>query len=238
MMNDILVIIPTYNESESISKVIDLIFSIDMNINILIIDDNSPDGTANLVKQMNVDNLFLIKRDKKSGLGSAYCCGFKYAIKNNYNTIVQMDADLSHNPLDIPKLLEYRRDFDLIIGSRYIDGIRIINWPISRLMLSYLANLYSRMITGIPVYDRTAGFKAIDCNLLSSLDFNNIKSEGYSFQIEVLFLTWVNNFKIKEIPIIFTDRVVGKSKISYKIILEAIYMVPLLRLKKLFNILK
>ena len=238
MMNDILVIIPTYNETESIAKLIDSIFTIDENLHILIIDDNSPDGTADIINNMNKKNLFLIKREKKLGLGSAYCCGFKYAIKNSYNTVVQMDADFSHNPLDIPILLKYRKDFDLIIGSRYINGVRIINWPISRLMLSYFANLYSRIITGMPIQDTTAGFKIINTRLLSTLNFEKIKSEGYSFQIEINFLSWANNFKIIEIPIIFTDRTTGTSKISYKIIFEAIYMVPLLRIKKLFNFIK
>lgn len=238
MKNDILIIIPTYNEKKSIVEVIDKINSIDENLDILVVDDNSPDGTSNIVKNLDLNNLFIIDRSEKSGLGSAYCCGFKYAIKNNYQYIIQLDADLSHNPLDIKTFLRYRFDYDLIIGSRYLNGIRIINWPISRLFLSYFANIYCRIITRIPIYDVTGGFKLISTELLSNIDLNKIRSEGYSFQVEINFLSWVKGYKIKELPIIFTDRTTGDSKISYKIIFEAIYMVPYLKIKKLLNFIR
>ena len=233
-----LIVSPTYNEKDNILELLSQIWAVNSDYDILIIDDNSPDGTSEIVKKYNNNNLFLIKREMKSGLGSAYCRGFNYALKNKYQTIVQMDADFSHNPKDLVKLLKYRKEYDLIIGSRYINGIRIMNWPISRLLLSYFANLYSRIITGLPIYDTTGGFKVISTKLLSKLNLKNINSEGYSFQIEINFLSWIKKFSIIEIPITFTDRTVGKSKISYNIIFEAIYMVPLLRIKNIFNILK
>ena len=186
--------------------------------------------TENTDKRINI-----IKREKKLGLGSAYIKGFQWAITNGFDYVVQMDADLSHNPADIINIISYTDNYDLVIGSRYVNGISIVNWPLSRLILSYCANLYARIITGVPIKDITGGFKAISVNFLKKINLNNIKSEGYSFQIEINFLAWKNNCKIKEVPIIFTDRTRGESKMSKIVILEAIYMVPYLFLKKIFR---
>ena len=234
-MNKILIIIPTYNEKENIKLIIEKIFLFNNNVSILFVDDNSPDGTSDIIKNYNNENINLLIRDSKMGLGSAYITGFNWAIKNKFDFVVQMDADLSHNPRDIKNLIKYTNEYDLIIGSRYINGISIVNWPISRLILSYLANLYARVITGVPIKDVTGGFKCISVTLLDKINLNKIKSEGYSFQIEINFLAWINNFKIKEIPIVFTDRTKGESKMSKMVIFEAIYMVPYLLLKKIFK---
>ena len=236
----ILVIIPTYNESKTIEKIVHRIFSINKNYNILIVDDASPDGTRLIVEQMQKENpgLFLLNREKKEGIGTAYCAGFKWAIDKKYEKVVQIDADLSHNPDDIPVLIEHSEKYDLVIGSRYKKGINVVNWPLRRLFLSYFANVYSRIITGLPIKDSTGGFKCFNIDVLKSIDLDNIKSSGYSFQIEMNFISWVKGYSIEEIPIIFCDRTVGESKMSKKIIIEAVYMVPLLRVKKLFGVIK
>ena len=234
-MKKTLIIIPTYNEKDNIEKIINEIFNLNKDVQILFVDDNSPDGTSDIIKSFNSLNINLITRKAKLGLGSAYIEGFTWAINNNFDYVVQMDADLSHNPKDISKLTQKTGEFDLIIGSRYINGISIVNWPLSRLILSYLANLYARLIIGIPILDVTGGFKCISTRLLKQINLNNIKSEGYSFQIEVNFLAWIHNFKIKEVPIVFTDRTKGESKMSKKVIFEAIYMVPYLFFKKIIN---
>lgn len=237
MLNNFLVIIPTYNEIDNIEKVICLILNLNDNIDILIVDDNSPDGTSVLVKSLIEKNnrVNLLERKSKLGLGSAYILGFKWALVKKYAFVIQMDADLSHNPNDINEFIKESDCYDLIIGSRYINGISIVNWPLSRLILSYFANLYARVIIGVPIKDLTGGFKCISSNVLNSINLDDIKSEGYSFQIELNFLAWNNNFKIKEIPIIFTDRAHGNSKMSKFVIFEAIYMVPYLFFKKIFN---
>ncbi len=234
-MKKTLIIIPTYNEKDNIEKIINEIFNLNKDVQILFVDDNSPDGTSDIIKSFNSLNINLITRKAKLGLGSAYIEGFNWAINNNFDYVVQMDADLSHNPKDVSKLTQKTGEFDLIIGSRYINGISIVNWPLSRLILSYLANLYARLIIGIPILDVTGGFKCISTRLLKQINLNNIKSEGYSFQIEVNFLAWIHNFKIKEVPIVFTDRTKGESKMSKKVIFEAIYMVPYLFFKKIIN---
>ena len=236
-MSKILVIIPTYNESENISKMISDTKSVSENYHILVVDGNSNDNTVDIVKKIisKSDNMFLIQQNKKNGIGGAYCEGFSYAIKNKYLKVIQIDSDLSHNPIDIPRLLEFSDNYDLIIGSRYINGISIINWPISRLFLSYFANVYAKLITGMNINDCTGGFKCINIEILKNINLNKINSQGYSFQIELNYLTYCNNYKIKEIPIIFTDRKYGQSKMSKRIIFEAIYVVPLLRLKSLFK---
>ena len=236
----ILIIIPTYNESETISTIVRKIFKINDSYNILVVDDNSPDGTSLIVSnlQKEFSNLFILNREKKEGLGLAYCAGFKWAIKNNYSKVVQIDADLSHNPQDIPKLLSESNDSDLVIGSRYKSGINVVNWPLRRLFLSYFANIYSKLITGLPVYDSTGGFKCFNINVLKSINLEEIKSSGYSFQIEMNFKAWVKGYRITELPIVFSDRSIGKSKMSKKIIFEAVYMVPLLKIKRILRIIK
>ena len=235
-----LVIIPTFNEIENIPLILKEIFNLNINLDVLVVDDNSPDKTYQKVEELKqkYPNLFLILNNKKSVIVKAYLKCFNFAIKNNYSKVIQIDADMSHNPYDIKKLLEKSNDYDLVIGSRYISGIRIINWPLSRLALSYFANLYAKLITGLSIYDCTGGFKCFDIKILKSIDLKKINSQGYSFQIEMNYRSYVKNFKIKEIPIIFTDRTIGKSKMSKKIIFEAIFIVPLLRIKKIFNFLK
>ena len=231
-----LVVIPTYNEKNSIEAIIEKIIKL-KSYDILVVDDNSPDKTSELVlkKMNNYKNVFLKIRKNKMGLGSAYLYGFKWAIDKKYDFVIQMDADLSHNPNDLIILTKYTNEYSLIIGSRYIDGIRIINWPISRLILSYSANLYARLITGIKIKDLTGGFKCFSINVLKNINLNKIRSEGYSFQIELNYLTALQKFKIKEVPIIFTDRVAGNSKMSKKIIFEALYMVPYLRIRNILS---
>ncbi len=234
-----LIITPTYNENANISNLISEIREIKtpVNLDILIIDDNSPDGTALTVKAIMAKdkNLHLIQRDAKNGLASAYCDGFKWAIKNNYDYVVQMDADLSHSPSDILKFINKVKDFDVIIGSRYKTGVNVVNWPLRRLILSYFANIYARIFTGMKIYDLTSGYKCIAVNLLKTIDFDKVKSEGYSFQIEMNFIFANKGFKITEVPIIFHDRTIGESKMSKKIILEAILKVPMFRIKKIFG---
>jgi len=236
----VLIIIPTYNESLTIEKIIDKIFSISLDYSILVVDDGSPDGTSDIVLRLkeNYKNLNLLTRKKKLGLGTAYCTGFIWAIDNKFNKVVQIDADLSHNPNDIPKLLNESESYDLVIGSRYKTGINVVNWPLSRLFLSYFANIYSKIITGLPIYDSTGGFKCFNIKVLKNIDLQNIKSTGYAFQIEMNFLTWLKKYTIKEIPIIFYDRSIGTSKMSNRIIFEAIYMVPLLRIKKILRLIR
>ena len=233
----ILIISPTYNEIKGIQDLISQVFNINLDINLLIIDDNSPDGTANLVKSLfsKYDKLHLIERASKLGLGTAYIDGFKWALKNNYDIVIQMDADLSHNPKDIVRLVDEASKYDLVIGSRYINGVNVINWPISRLILSYSANIYARFLIGIKINDLTGGYKCFNSKVLKNINFSRVRSEGYSFQIEMTFLAWINNFSIKEIPIVFTDRTVGESKMNKGIIFEAIFIVPKLLFKKIFR---
>jgi len=209
-------------------------------INILIVDDNSPDGTATFVENemKNNDRIHLIKRSSKQGLGTAYIAGFKYALKNNYDFIFEMDADFSHDPNEIPRFLEEIKDSDLVLGSRYKNGVNVINWPMRRLLLSWFANIYTRVITGLPVHDATGGFKCFRRKVLEAIDLNRVTSNGYAFQIEMNFKTWKKGFKVKEIPIIFVDRVKGKSKMSRKIVREAVIMVWKLRIKSIFGMLK
>ncbi|MBI64789.1 MAG: dolichyl-phosphate beta-D-mannosyltransferase [Candidatus Marinimicrobia bacterium] len=237
---NVLIIIPTYNESKNIQLIIDKITSIDENYSILIVDDNSPDKTSDIVRNLMIanPNINLLNRKSKQGLGTAYCAGFKWAIDNNFDKVVQIDADLSHNPNDIPNLIEESCNYDLIIGSRYVNGINVVNWPLSRLMLSYFANVYAKFVTGLPIYDSTGGFKCHNINVLKSIDLDKIKSTGYSFQIEMNFITWYKGFSIKETPIIFCDRTIGESKMSKKIVFEAMYMVPILKIKKILRLIK
>jgi dolichol-phosphate mannosyltransferase len=227
-----LIIVPTYNEKENIERLVNAVLKQHEAIELLIIDDGSPDGTGAIVEQMMTSEprLHIIKRPGKMGLGSAYVTGFKHALKQDYDYIMEMDADFSHNPDDIPKLLEAAQDNDLVIGSRYCNGINIINWPIERLLISYFASKYVRLITGMPIKDPTGGFKCFNRKVLEKIDLDNIRSEGYSFQIEMNYKAWVRGFKLKEVSIVFTERVDGHSKMSKKIVYEAAWMVWKLKL--------
>ncbi|MBC8385564.1 MAG: polyprenol monophosphomannose synthase [Candidatus Cloacimonetes bacterium] len=222
-----LVIVPTYNEAENISSIIDEILLRDKILEILIVDDNSPDGTAQIVdeKRENNKRIHILKRKAKLGLGSAYVAGFKYALIENFDFIFEMDADFSHDPDMLPIFIEEIQNNDLIIGSRYLDGMNVVNWPLKRLLLSYFASKYVRLITGLPINDPTGGFKCFRRSVLEAIDLDKILSDGYSFQIEMNYRVWRKKFKIKEVPIVFTDRRNGKSKMSKKIVREAIFVV-------------
>lgn len=235
-----LVIIPTYNEIENIERLIEIVLAKSEEIEILVLDDNSPDGTALRVKfmQSSEPRLHLIERPAKMGLGSAYVTGFKYALQQGYEYIMEMDADFSHNPEDVPRLLEAAKRFDLVIGSRYCNGVNIINWPFKRLLISYFASKYVRVITGMPIKDPTGGFKCFHRKVLESINLDKILSDGYAFQIEMNFRTWVKGWHIKEIPIVFTERLNGVSKMSRHIVWEAAWMVWHLQLLKLFRLIK
>lgn len=232
-----LVIIPTYNELENIPRIIPAVLSQDASINILIVDDGSPDGTASYVKeQMKINNrIHILEREKKMGLGTAYIAGFKYALQNNYDFIFEMDADFSHDPNELKNFLMAIKENDLVLGSRYINGVRVLNWPMARLLLSFFASVYTRIITGMPIKDATGGFKCFRRKVLESIDLDKVKSNGYSFQIEMTFKAYCKGFRIKEIPIVFIDREKGKSKMSKKIVREAVTMVWKLRLQHIFG---
>ena len=232
-----LIISPTYNEVKNIQSLVEQIFELDPSYHLLIIDDNSPDGTADKVKELKslFDNLHLEERPKKAGLGTAYKFGFNWALKNGYDAVVQMDADLSHDPNDVPRLISQLKHHDLIIGSRYVEGVSVVNWPIRRLILSYGANIYSSFITGMPINDGTGGFKAWSSSILQRIELKKVKSQGYSFQIEMNFRAWRLGARIKEEPIIFVDRTIGESKMSKTIMYEAIWMVWRLRIWKIFG---
>ena len=222
------VIIPTYNEKENIKTVIEKLENLNIDLDILIIDDNSPDGTPAIIKELQKShkNIFMIERPGKMGLGTAYVKGFRWALDKGYQYILEMDADLSHNPEDVPHLIDAcKKGADLVIGSRYCDGVNVINWPIKRLLLSYGANLYTRIITRMPVKDATAGYKCFNRKVLESIDLDRIKSSGYSFQIEMNFRAWKKGFSISEVSIIFIERSEGHSKMSKGIVWEAVFMV-------------
>lgn len=234
-----LIIIPTYNELENIRKMIPDILGRYDDVDILIVDDNSPDGTGVYLEKLTheSDRIKLIKRPGKMGLGTAYIQGFKYALQNQYNYIFEMDADYSHDPKEIKNFLEVIKNYDLVLGSRYKTGVNVINWPMRRLMLSYFANSYTRLVTGLPVRDATGGFKCFRRKVLESIDLDSIKSNGYAFQIEMTFKAYKKGFRIVEIPIIFIDRFHGTSKMSKKIVREAVLMVWKLRIRNTFGIL-
>ena len=235
-----LIIIPTYDELENLPKLLPEVLSKDEIIDVLIVDDNSPDGTADWVENEMKNNprVKLIKREKKMGLGTAYIAGFKYALENNYDYIFEMDADFSHDPDEIQNFLNEIKTCDLVLGSRYKEGVNVVNWPMRRLMLSLFANMYTRVITGLPIRDATSGFKCFRKEVLQAIDLDAVKSNGYAFQIEMTFKAWKKGFKIKELSIVFTDRVKGTSKMSKKIVREAIVMVWKLRFASMFGILK
>ena len=232
-----LVIIPTFNEAENINSLLPAVLSQAPNIDILIIDDNSPDGTARLVRDMmSVDSrIKLLERPGKMGLGTAYVRGFKFAIEHGYDFVFEMDADFSHSPKEIPNFLKKIQEYDLVLGSRYINGVRVLNWPMRRLLLSFSANVYTQILTGLPVRDATGGFKCFRREVLESIDLDRVKSNGYAFQIEMSFKAWKKGFRLAEIPIIFLDRRSGVSKMSRKIVYEAVFMLWTLRLRSLFN---
>jgi len=237
---DSLVIIPTYNERENIEKVIRLIFSLPRDFHVLVVDDNSPDETAGLVRELIKvfpEQLFLETRAGKLGLGTAYIHGFKWALQKQYEYIFEMDADLSHNPDDLIHLYEAcaKEGYDLAIGSRYIDGVNVVNWPMGRVLMSYFASIYVRVITGMPIHDTTAGFKCYNRSVLEAIDLDDIRFSGYAFQIEMKFTAWKLGFKIKEVSIVFTDRTEGDSKMSTGIFKEAVMGVIKLRWQSLVN---
>jgi dolichol-phosphate mannosyltransferase len=232
-----LVVTPTYNEAENVERIINAVLSQDASIEILIVDDNSPDGTAQIVERMQANNnrVHLLKRPGKMGLGTAYVEGFKFAINNNYDFVMEIDADFSHDPNEIPNFLKKIQEFDVVLGSRYINGVRILNWPIRRLILSYGASLYTRIITGMPIKDATGGYKCFRIAVLKSINLDNIHSNGYAFQIEMNYKAWKKGFKIFELPITFVDRTHGTSKMSKKIVYEAVLLVWKLKFKSLIN---
>ncbi|MDD5152268.1 MAG: polyprenol monophosphomannose synthase [Flavobacterium sp.] len=239
-MNDCIVIIPTYNEIENIESIIRSVLSQHKPFHILVIDDNSPDQTADKVIMLQSEfegRLFLEKRAGKLGLGTAYVHGFKWALKNNYSYVFEMDADFSHNPNDLEKLYDacHFGGADLAIGSRYVTGVNVVNWPLSRVLMSYFASVYVQMVTGMKIHDATAGFICYKKEVLEGLNLNKIKFVGYAFQIEMKYRTFCKSFQIVEVPIIFTDRTKGQSKMSSAIFKEAVLGVIALRLKKLVN---
>ena len=239
-MSDSVVIIPTYNEIENIEHVVRTVFSLQKSFHILVIDDNSPDLTANKVMALQEEfdsRLFLIQRSQKSGLGTAYVHGFKWALAQHYQFVFEMDADFSHNPNDLVKLYEacHLGGAEVAIGSRYITGVNVVNWPLNRVLMSYFASFYVKMITGMKIHDATAGFMCYRRSVLESINLDKIKFIGYAFQIEMKYRAFVKNFQIKEVPIIFTDRTKGESKMSNSIIKEAVFGVISLRVRNFFN---
>lgn len=238
-MTDCLVIIPTYNEKENIETVVRKVFSLPTDFHVLVVDDSSPDGTAEIVQNLQKEfpGLFLEIRKVKNGLGKAYVHGFKWALEKGYQYIFEMDADLSHNPDDLVRLLEplQKNEADLTVGSRYSHGVNVVNWPMSRILLSFIASKYARFITGLPVNDATAGFVGYTRKVLESFNLNQIQFKGYGFQIEMKFKAWKNKFRIKEVPIIFTNRVAGESKITYNIMGEAVFGILMLRIRSIFG---
>lgn len=241
-MSKSLVIIPTYNELENIQKIIEAVLSLPDNLNLLIVDDNSPDGTAAIVKSLQSkypQKLFIEERKGKLGLGTAYIHGFKWGLERNYDYLFEMDADFSHDPKDLLRLKQACEEgADLSIGSRYATGVNVVNWPMGRVLMSYFASVYVRWITGIPIRDATAGFKCYKSKVLRTIDLDKVKFKGYAFQIEMKFTSWKFGFKLKEVPIIFTDRQEGASKMSTGIFKEAFFGVIMLKINSWFKVYK
>lgn len=236
-----IVIIPTYNEKENIERIVRYVFSMEVKFDIIIIEDNSPDGTADIVKRLQSEysNLYMIERKGKLGLGTAYTTGFKWCIENNYDYICEMDADFSHNPDDLEKLYEAcKQGADMGVGSRYSKGVNVVNWPMGRVLMSYFASIYVRIVTGYKVHDFTAGFVCYKKEVLERLNLDKIRFKGYGFQIEMKFTAIHLGFKLVEVPIIFTDRTLGTSKMSGGIFTEAFYGVIALKLNSIFGIIK
>lgn len=239
-MSTNIVIIPTYNEKENVEAIIIKVMSLPISFDILIVDDNSPDGTANIVKQLQLefaDKLHLLQRMEKNGLGTAYIAGFKWCLERSYKFIFEMDADFSHNPEDLIKLLDAceNKEAGLAVGSRYITGVNVVNWPMSRVIMSYYASVYVRFITGMTIRDATAGFVCYTRETLEKINLDKIKFKGYAFQIEMKFKAWLQKVKITEVPIIFTDRTLGTSKMSKKIFREAFFGVIELKINSWFR---
>ncbi len=236
-MQRALIIFPTYNERDNIEKIVHAVLPLDPRIHVLIVDDNSPDGTGELADRLSAaePKVHVLHREKKEGLGRAYIAGFRWAIEQQYDFVFEMDADFSHGPEYIKDFLREIQNHDLVIGSRYISGVNVINWPMSRLLLSYFANKYARFVTGLPVRDATGGFKCFRREVLEGIRLDDVHSSGYCFQIEMTMRAWKKHFRIKEIPIVFIDRVAGSSKMSKKIVREAVWKVWLLRWKSLIG---
>ena len=227
-----LVIVPTYNERENVRRLIDAVLAQDARIEMLIVDDGSPDGTGALVDEIMASNdrVNVLQRPRKMGLGTAYIAGFRWALERDYEYVMEMDADFSHDPIHLPQFLSAVEGADLVLGSRYQQGrVTVVNWPITRLILSYCANIYARAVTGLPVWDATGGFKCFRRSVLEAIDLDRVRSNGYAFQIEMSFRAWKRNFRITEIPIVFVDRTEGTSKMSKSIVREAVWMVWRLR---------
>lgn len=232
-----LVVMPTYNESENLPQIVPRVLAQGSQVQVLVVDDNSPDGTGKLADELAEQDsrVHVLHRPGKLGLGTAYIAGFKWALERGYEFIFEMDSDFSHSPEHIPSFLEVARDYDLVLGSRYLKGVTVINWPMSRLLLSYFANKYSSFVTGLPFTDTTGGFKCYRRRVLEEIDLDSIRSEGYSFQIETTFRAWRKGFRIGEIRIVFADRSEGSSKMSGRIIREAIWRVWLMRLWRILG---
>ncbi len=239
-MSKAVVVVPTYNEIENIERLLRTVFSLQREFHVLVVDDNSPDGTAQAVESHFKNypgKLFILKREKKTGLGSAYIEGFKWALEREYDYIFEMDADFSHNPNDLIRLFNacHKEGNDMAIGSRYVKGVNVVNWPMSRVLMSWLASKYVRLLMGLDIYDTTAGFICYKKKVLQRINLDNIRFVGYAFQIEMKFKAHISNFKIKEVPVIFTDRTKGESKMSSGIISEAIFGVIALKFQSVFN---
>ncbi|HUF49195.1 MAG TPA: polyprenol monophosphomannose synthase [Longimicrobiales bacterium] len=231
-----LVIIPTYNERDNLTRLLPLVLAQDARLDILVIDDASPDGTGALADQLAAgeDRIHVLHRTGKLGLGTAYIEGFRWALGRGYEVMIQMDADFSHDPAHLPQFMEALDSYDLVVGSRYLEGrVTVVNWPIGRLLLSYFANVYARLVTGLPLWDTTAGFKAFHRRVIEAIPLDRVESEGYSFQIEMSMRTWRKGFRIGEVPIVFVDRTVGESKFSKHIVREAVWRVWKLRFQAL-----
>lgn len=239
MVTNRIVIIPTYNEKENIEAIVRKVFSLDTPFDILVIEDNSPDGTAAIVKKLQKEfsQLHIIERKGKLGLGTAYIAGFKWALEHNYEYVFEMDADFSHNPEDLVHLYKAcsEKGGDMAIGSRYVSGVNVVNWPMGRVLMSYFASKYVRMVTGMKIHDATAGFKCYTKKVLETIDLDKIRFKGYAFQIEMKFTTWKFGFNIIEVPIIFTDRTQGTSKMSGGIFNEAVWGVIKMKLRSFFT---
>ena len=232
-----LIIVPTYNELENIRRLLPELMALDPDIRVLVVDDNSPDGTGKLADEMAAENerISVLHRPEKQGLGSAYVAGFRYAVQQDVDCVFEMDADFSHDPAMIPRFIEEIASCDVVIGSRYISGINVVNWPMSRLLLSYFANIYTRVVTGMTIRDTTSGFKCFRREVLERIDLDRVRSDGYAFQIEMNFRCWRKGYRVREIPIIFVDRRSGTSKLSRGVINEAVWIVWWLRLQRLLR---